>query len=194
MKKEEEKSRLISAEPERGEYAPVLRVMIAVCYMGILAGVVAAMAALLSIVSRGEGYDKLMLSCAAAVLFLAAVIVMSVIDKRREREYERERCELFDNAQRYDGVITGCEKHTRVIVYANSKYEEVTWCFTVTYKDEKDGTVTVRSGMYLNDISEILSDKAVSVVKLENGEHVIEDIKTAAEGGIKLEVKEVEDE
>lgn len=194
MERKEENKRLISADPERGEYAPVLRVLIAVCYMGVVAAIVAFLAALLSYVSNGMGIDKMAVSSVSFAVFCAVIIGMSIADRKKEREYEAQRKELTDNADRFSGTVTGCEKHKKTIVYANRKYEEVTWRFIVTYKNENGDTETVYSGRYLNDISEVLTDTSVDVLKLPNGEYAFENFSTDGENTVKLEVAEIEDE
>ena len=70
----------------------------------------------------------------------------------------------------------------------------MTWRFIVTYKNENSDTETVYSGRYLNDISEVLTDTSVDVLKLSNGEYAFENFSTDGENTVKLEVAEIEDE
>ena len=189
-----ENERLISAEPERGEHSPVLRVLIAVCYLGAPTAAVAFFAALLSYTSNGMGMDKMAVSVIALVVFIAIIIIMSAVDKRREKAYEAERRALYDSADKFAGTVTGCEKHTRIIIYANRKYEDVTWLFNVTFENENGDTVTVKSGRYLNDISAVLTDTGADVLRLSNGEYIVEGLKTDGENTVKLDIAEIEDE
>ena len=83
MSNSKENEKLISADPERGEYAPVLRVLIAVCYMGVVAAIVAFLAALLSYVSNGMGIDKMAVSSVSFAVFCAVIIGMSIADRKK---------------------------------------------------------------------------------------------------------------
>ncbi len=173
---------LESAEPLQAEHSPVLRVLIAVGWMGILAGVMGALAALFALASAGKGGDRLMWSVSGAVMCGVIVCVLSFADRKNQRKFELKEKEMMDNAAVYKGTITAAEKHIKKIAYANQIFEEITWQFAVEYKDENDNTVTVKSGRYVNDISKSLANPDVDVYIKANGESVIEGIQIAKKG------------
>ena len=190
----ERKEALQSAEPLTAEYAPVLRVSLAVCYMGMLSGVVAVFASILGIVSGRNAGDRLYLSITALLLFGAAAGVLSLVDSRKRRAYEEKRAALRDSAEHFKGRVTACEKTKHTVRYANEDFDEITWKFIVEYENENGDTVTVKTGRYLNDISNILADRSVDIYKTKDGGLLFENF-SLTEDGIALEVREVgEDE
>ena len=208
MKREEEKKRqndaeneenepaLISGEPEQEEYAPVLRVLIAVAYMGALAAVVGAMAAVLSIVSGGEARQKLALTVGAFVLFGAAAAVLSLIDRKKRRSFEREKNAQLEKSERIKGEVVSVEKHIKKVKYMTDSFEELSWRFVIRVSDEKDGEREIKSGRYLNDISNVLKSTAVTVIEMPDGARRFEgfELRERGEQGVTLPVAEVEDE
>lgn len=202
MRKEENKGseksvQLISAEPECSvEYAPVLRVLLAVSYMGIFGGFMGIVASLLPIVSGKETKESVPLSVAAIIVFSAFALVMSIIEKRRRRAYENEQKRLLDTAEKFSGNIVSCEKCVHSILYGNKTFDEITWRFVIEYKDENNDTVTVKSGRYLNDISEMIKSREVTVLKKEDGNYSFGSfsLRETDEEGIKLDVSEIKEE
>ncbi len=201
MKREEslietEEAQLISGEPEQEEYAPVLRVLIAVGYMGVLAAVVAAMAAILSLVSGREAKQSLWLSIAAVLAFGVLTFVLSLVDRKKRREFALESKRLLKSAERFKGAVVSAEKHTKKVKYANESFEEISWNFVINYKDENGDAASVKSGRYLNDISNVLGKTDVTVIKKPGGAYAFEGfvLRESGEEGVKLEVAEIEDE
>lgn len=184
---------LVSAEPLEAEYAPVVRVALAVCYMGIMAGVVAMFAAVLALVSGRQAADRLAMSVAAAVIFALAAGAVSVIDAKKRKRFEQQRDKKRESAKKYSGNIVSCEKHSRKFRYGSEDFTEVTWRFNVEYKNENGDTETVKTGRYLNDISNIIESRDVTVLKTEDGELIFEDIRLS-ENGITLDIEETEED
>ena len=48
-------------------------------------------------------------------------------------------------------------------------FDETIWNFIIKYKDENNEIITVKSEKFLNDISEVLASKNVTVYALEDG-------------------------
>ena len=184
---------LVSAEPEQAEYAPVLRVLLAVAYTGILSAVVAAMASVLMLVSGKDAVEKLSLSAAALIGFSLLAFFLSLFDKKKRREFEESERLQLENAERFKANVVSAEKRVKTIVYANNKYDETTWAFVIEYADEDGKTVTVKSGSYYNDLSDILADTAVEVIKKPDGSYSFGEFKLRSEDGegIKLPVNEI---
>ena len=202
MRKEENKEsgksvQLISAEPEYSvEYAPIVRVLLAVSYMGIFGGFMGIIASLLPIVSGKETKESVPLSVAAIVVFSAFALVMSIMEKRKRLAYENEQKRLLETAKIFCGNVVSCEKCVRSILYGNKTFDEITWRFVIEYKDENNDTVTVKSGRYLNDISETLKSRDVTVLKKEDGTYSFGSfsLKGTDKEGIKLDVSESKEE
>ena len=188
---------LESAEPElKTEYAPVLRVLIAVCYTGILAAVMAGMASVFSVASGAEkGWDKLAAAAAALVVFGAGTVILSIVDRSKRSQYENEQARLDREAKVFRGTVELARKHVRTAQYGSGRYEEITWSFSVSYNDENGDTKTVNSPRYLNDISHILADRAVDVHVREDGVCTFGDFRLAQneDEGIALDVSESEE-
>ena len=108
--------------------------------------------------------------------------------------YEEKRSALRDSAEHFKGRVTACEKTKHTVRYANEDFDEITWKFIVEYENEHGDTVTVKTGRYLNDISNILADRSVDIYKTKDGGLLFENF-SLTEDGIALEVREVgEDE
>lgn len=178
---------LISAEPELDEYAPVLRVLLAVSYMGAFSGFIALLAALLPLVSGKPTKESIPLSIAALLFFSLCAFVLSVIDHRKKREYEKKQKELIDSAQRFDGEIVSCDKITRTVSYGKT-FEETFYVFNAEYKDENGTVQKVVSGRYLDDISHALSDTKVTVLRLSDGSPRLCGFRTVKSGGEGIEL------
>ena len=160
----------------------------------MLSGVVAVFASILGIVSGRNAGNRLYLSIAALLLFGAAAGVLSLVDRRKRRAYEEKRSALRDSAEHFKGRVTACEKTKHTVRYANEDFDEITWKFIVEYENEHGDTVTVKTGRYLNDISNILADRSVDIYKTKDGGLLFENF-SLTEDGIALEVREVgEDE
>ena len=183
---------LISAEPEQEEYAPVLRVLIAVAYMGVLAAVIGALAALLGAVSGRQADQKIMMCAGAFLAFAALAAVLSLIDRRKRRGFESATKRLLESAVRFEGEVVSAEKLVKRIRYANEWFEDRSWRFVIRYNDENGDTVTVKSGRYLNDISNVLKNTKVSVVRTSDGAHTFEgfELRDNGEKGVTLRVAE----
>ena len=173
---------LESGEPLQAEHSPVLRVMIAVFWMGVLAGVMGAFAALFAIVSAGKGGDRLMWSVCGAAVCGVVLVILSAVDRRKQREFEDSQKAMLGNAAVFRGKITCAKKYVKTIAYANQIFEEITWRFCAEYKDENNNTAVCESGRYINDISKSLHDLSVDILKKENGECVFGELHTAKKG------------
>ncbi len=187
---------LESAEPEQAEHSPLLRVMLAVCWTGVLAGVMGALSSLFALASAGKGGDRLLWSLGGALACGITVFFLSLADRKRQREFEKKENEMMKNAAVYKGKITAAEKHTRKIAYANQIFEEETWRFIAEYKNENNDIVKVKSGRYVNDISQVLKSAEADIYIKENGESVIMNLQTAKTGDtiLTLETTEVGEE
>ena len=186
-------SLLISAEPELPEYAPILRVLTAVAYMGIFAGFMGLLASLLPFVSSGRDVkENMIMSLIAVLFFTVSAIVFFIFFKKKKSDFFKNNEDLLKNAVKYSGEVVSCEKQIKKIKYGNRDFEEVTWVFIIKYKDEKNDIVTVKSGKYLNDISNVLGGVSVDVLKKSDGTYAFENFCTLGDNKISLDVSEVE--
>ncbi|MBQ1546536.1 MAG: hypothetical protein IIZ59_03285 [Clostridia bacterium] len=159
---------LVSAEPESEEYAPILRVLLAAAYMGAFSGFMALLAALLPLVSGKPVKESIPLSIAAILFFSLCAFVLSMIDNRKKRAFEKEQKELIDSAKKFDGEIVSCDKITSTVNYGKA-FEQTVYVFNAEYKDETGDVQKAVSGKYMNDISHVLTDKKITVMKLADG-------------------------
>ena len=185
---------LISSEPEiAAEHAPIIRVLLAVSYTGVLSGVMGAMAALLPLISGKDTKENLWLSAAAVIFFSAAAAVLSYIDKRKGKAFNEEQDRLIAEAERFNGKIIACEKYERTVKMGFESFCETEWAFVISYKEASGEDKIIRSGRYYTDLSEVITDDKVTVLKKADGTYAFDSFATGEGEKIRLETRVAEE-
>jgi len=167
-----EKYVLLTAKEKDAKYSnPMLRLFLALGYLGIFSGLITVYMAVMTALSREDHKFEYTYAAAAAVIFavcIALVLWLNYKDKKARKAFFKHEKELRKNAKKYRGKIVGIEKYVRHVRYLNDIFDEITWRFIIKYKNENDEIVTVKSDDYLNDITDVLVDSKVSVYCLED--------------------------
>ena len=168
-----EKLELVRAEEKDVKYSnPKLRLMLAIGYLGIFGSIITVFMIFMSALSRENHKFDVTYTIVAIVvmtLCIAAVIVLNMLDKKAKKEFFKNEKMLRKNAKKYRGKIVGAEKNIRHVTYMKEVFDETIWNFIIKYKDENNEIITVKSEKFLNDISEVLASKNVTVYALEDG-------------------------
>ena len=168
-----EQFELVRAEAKDAKYSnPSLRLFLALGYLGIFSSVIAVYMIIMSALSREDHGFNVQYTAVAIVVFivcLTAVIVMNYLDKKARKEFFKKEKQLLKNAKKYKGKIVAAEKNIRHVKYVNEVFDEIIWNFVIKYKNENDEIITVKSEKFLNDISEVLKSRSVTVYVLEDG-------------------------
>ena len=188
--------KLIRAEEKDAKYSnPKLRLMLTIDYLGIFGSVITICMIVMSAFSRdNHSVDFKYISAAAVVLILcvAAAAALNVMDKKARKEFLKNEKNLRKNAKKYKGKIVGTEKNIRHVTYMKEVFDEIIWNFIIKYKDENNEIITVKSEKFLNDISEVLASRNVTVYALEDGTFEFGGYKLRENSGddfVKLKVK-----
>ena len=168
-----EKFELVRAEEKDSKYSnPKLRLMLTIGYLGIFGSIITVFMIFMSALSR-ENYDFDVTYTAAAIVVMmvcaAAVVVLNIRDKKAKKEFLKNEKTLRKNAQKYRGKIVGAEKNIRHVTYMKEVFDEIIWNFIIKYKNENNEIITIKSEKFLNDISEVLTSKNVTVYALKDG-------------------------
>ncbi len=168
-----EKLELVRAEEKDVKYSnPKLRLMLAIGYLGIFGSIITVFMIFMSALSRENHKFDVTYTIVAIVvmtLCIAAVIVLNMLDKKAKKEFFKNEKMLRKNAKKYRGKIVGIEKNIRHVTYMKDVFDEIIWNFIIKYKNENNEIITVKSEKFLNDISEVLASKNVTVYALEDG-------------------------
>ena len=170
---ENAKFELMRAEEKDAKYSnPKLRLLLAIGYLGIFGSIITVFMIFMSALSREDhGFDSMYTAAAIIVLAIctAAVIVLGILDKKAKKEFLKNEKNLRKNAKKYKGKIVGAEKNIRHVQYLKDVFDETIWNFIIKFKDENDEIVTVKSEKFLNDVSEVLASRNVTVYALQDG-------------------------
>lgn len=184
-----EKFELIRAEEKDAEYSnPMIRLFLTLGYLGIFGSIIAVYMIIMSALSRDDHGFDVTYTAAAVIIFavcLVAVILLNISDKKNRNEFLKNKKQLRRNAKKYKGKIVAAEKNIRHVKYMNEVFDEIIWNYVIKFKNENNEILTVKSEKFLNDISEILSSRNVTVYSLENGTYEF--------GGYKLRESSDED-
>lgn len=168
-----EKFELIRAEEKDSKYSnPKLRLILTIGYLGIFGSIITVFMIFMSALSRENHEFDVKYTAAGIVVMMvctAAVVVLNIQDKKAKKEFFKNENILRKNAQKYRGKIVGAEKNIRHVTYMKEVFDETIWNFIIKYKDENNEIITVKSEKFLNDISEVLASKNVTVYALEDG-------------------------
>jgi len=187
---------LQKAQTKDAEFrSPALNMLTALGGLGVFAGIICIFVILLSALSGGKSNIQSFIAAVGITLISACVFIVSYyIFNRKKKAYLKKKKRMLANAKRFDGQITGIVKNIRHVKYMHETFDEITWCFKIEYNDE-EGTKTVNSELYLNDITRVLKNDRVSVLVLSDGTTVFKNFhlrKDDQESYIKLPLEDIE--
>jgi len=192
----ESKYTLKKATPKDADFkSPVLNMLITLSGLGIFGGIICICVILLSALSQAASDGRAFLVSVGITVISACIFIVSYSAfNKKKKEYIKKRKSMTANAQRFSGRVVGIVKNVRHVDYMKETYDEITWCFNIEYTDNA-GTRTVKSDVYLNDITVVLRDDRVTVLVLQDGSFSFKNFhlrKNDSEPYKKFKIEEVE--
>lgn len=132
---------LLKAYGENEDYNNnVLRLMSALCCLGIFGSIICMLMIAVASLSRNSGFVNIKpLAAAIIVLFvsIAGAAALSFLDKKSKSQFYACEKNCLANAVCIDGNVVGVVKHVRHITYAHEMFNEITWSFKIEYFNEE---------------------------------------------------------
>jgi len=154
---------------DAGFKSPVLNMLTSLGGLGVFGGIICICVVFLSALSQGKANGQAFLVSVGITIISACIFIISYSAfRKKKKEYIKKKKSMIANAACYNGKVTGIVKQIRHVKYMKENFDEITWCFNITYTDN-EGVKNVYGDLYMNDITKVLKDDHVTVLVLNDG-------------------------